>query len=75
MGFPFPIQDPAAGLTFIDLDHIDEFRYIFESVIGEGCLGVVRKVCEIEASKSYAAKSLAKERECHRRPAPASCDF
>ncbi|EJK57825.1 hypothetical protein THAOC_22096 [Thalassiosira oceanica] len=36
------------------------FRYILESVIGEGCFGVVRRVREIETSKHYAAKSIAK---------------
>lgn len=37
------------------------FRYILESVIGEGCFGVVRRVREIETSKHYAAKSISKD--------------
>ena len=36
-------------------------RYIFQSVIGEGCFGVVRRVREIGTNKHYAAKSIPKE--------------
>lgn len=38
-----------------------EDRYVFESVIGEGCFGVVRRVRDKEANKYYACKTMTKD--------------